>query len=85
MERQESILSWVKLNQNSNFGLRSLFATYIYIDHFILIIIIILFTGKNKKNDDGKIIIIIMEKQVKWNKEWIKIWVKGKMIGSFGV
>jgi hypothetical protein len=27
----------------------------------------------------------MMEKQVKWNKEWIKIWVKGKMIGSFGV
>ena len=54
-------------------------------DHFILIIIIILFTEKNKKNDDGKIIIIMMEKQVKWNKEWIKIWVKGKMIGSFGV
>jgi hypothetical protein len=51
MERQESILSWVKLNQNSNFGLRSLFATYIYIDHFILIIIIILFTEKDKKND----------------------------------
>jgi hypothetical protein len=27
--------------------------------------------------------IIMLEKQV--NEEWIKIWVKDKMIGSFGV
>jgi len=34
-----------------------------------------------------KIIIIMVEKQVKWkkNEEWIKIWVKGKMIGSFEI
>jgi hypothetical protein len=48
-------------------------------DHFILIIIIILFTIKKKMMKK----IIILEKQV--NEEWIKIWVKGKMIGSFVV
>jgi len=53
-------------------------------DQFILIIIIILFTKKDKKmmkqnNNDEK-------KQVKWkNEEWIKIWVKGKMIRRFGI
>jgi len=29
---------------------------------------------------------MMKKKQVKWkNEEWIKIWVKGKMIRSFGI
>jgi hypothetical protein len=36
------------------------------------------------KNDDKKII-IMKNKLNEINEEWIKIWVKGNMIGSFGI
>jgi len=47
-------------------------------DHFILIIIIIILFIEKKRMMKK---IIMLEKQV--NEEWIKIWVKDKMIGSF--
>jgi len=36
---------------------------------------------KNKKNDDEK----IKKTNKKINEEWIKIWVKGNIIASFGI